>query len=525
MQRHRGKTPGGRQRYTCWYCKTSTTGGPESTYKHVYLGFDQDQVSQRAVDIRQALLKGANRFVVTSVINNTDLFLPAWRSLLNLCADLDAILIVLPIHYKNISLYTANQEYLKTWPKAVLPYLINDEIRIGPKTWIRGDINIQATATNPLSGMAPLAGDKWVIFGHSQMAMEPIPTPLNQLPGRMYTTGALSKKSYSQTKLGAKAAFHHVYGALLVETQGNRSFIRQLNADHKGHIHDLTNQYTPDGVIRDVPALSLTTGDEHVKWMDPKVLKATYTHPNCLVNTCKPTYLVRHDVLDSYAGSHHHEKSYALQYKKWFHGHADYRQELDQVIHHLEITTPSTYDCKNILIRSNHHEHLDRWLNRVDDRQDHLNADLICELRNAQREAIREGKEFDAFRLYLEPRLKVPTIFADSNTPIMLAGVDHSQHGDLGSNGTRGSARQFANTTHKATIGHTHTARIVQSVYQVGKSTGILDYEAGLSSHTQTHCLQYQNGKRTLIDILGSNWKATNKATRGGMPNVRREED
>lgn len=517
MARRGCKAQSGRIRYKCAGCGTSTTAGPESTHENRNVGYDPNLTAARCAEIRKAIRRGANRFVITAVANNTELNYPAWNSLLQLCEDRNAILIVIPIHYKNISLFSANQEYMKSWPKQTLPYLVDEEIRIGPKTYVKADISIQATAANPLSGMAPLAGDRWVIFGHSQMALEPIATPLDQLPGRMYTTGAMSKKSYSQTKIGAKAAFHHVFGALLVETQGKKSFVRQLNADSRGNIHDLTDLYTPEGVTRDVTALSLTTGDEHRKWMAENVLRMTYNSPESIVNVTKPEYLVRHDVLDGYAGSHHHEKHYTLEYKKWFHGDADYRKELDQVVDHITCTTPVDWECTNILVRSNHHEHLDQWLERADDRKDHLNADLICELRNLQREAIRANVDYDAFRLYLEPKLEVPAIFSDSNTPFMLGGVDHSQHGDRGANGARGSARGIANTTHKATIGHTHSARIVLSVYQVGKSTGTLEYEAGLSSHTQTHCLQYSNGKRTLIDILGLAWRATNEANDGGI--------
>jgi hypothetical protein len=515
MKLRGSKAESGRQRYICGGCRVSTTGSPESPYNNGDIGYDPEVAHNRAEAIREAIKDGANRFVITAVANNTELNYQAWKSLLRLCEDRDAILIVIPIHYKNISLYTAGQEYLKSWPKQALPYIIDEEIRIAYKTYVKGDIKIAATAANPLSGMAPLAGDKWAIFGHSQMALEPIATPLNQLPGRMYSTGAMTIKSYSKTKLGAKAAFHHVYGALLVESQGDKTFIRQLNADHKGHIQDLTDLYTPKKVKRNVSALSLTTGDEHAKWMANNVKQATYTHQDSLVNVTKPAYLVRHDVLDGYAGSHHHEKHYTLEYKKWFHGDADYRQELDQVLEHITRTTPMDWSCTNVIVRSNHHEHLDKWLERADDRKDHLNADLICELRNLQREAIRERRDYDAFRLYLEPKLTVPTIFSDSNTPFMLGGVDHSQHGDRGANGARGSARGIANTTHKATIGHTHSARVTQSVYQVGKSTGTLEYEQGLSSHTQTHCLQYTNGKRTLIDILGLSWRATNDPSKG----------
>ena len=66
----------------------------------------------------------------------------------------------------------------------------------------------------------------------------------------------------------------------------------------------------------------------------------------------------------------------------------------------------------------------------------------------------------------------------------------------------------MAKSTYKMVIGHSHSARISKGVYQTGTSTGRLDYEAGLSDHTNTHCVQYQNGKRTLIDIFDGKWRA-----------------
>lgn len=511
------KAESGRTRYICKGCGRSTTASPDSTYENQDLGYDPTELSVRAKQIRQFIRNGANRFVVTAACNNTPVRKDAWQALERLCEDRKAHLIVIPIHYKNVSLYTGNEQYEKWWASEVKPYLVSDALRIGRNLWIRGDINIQATAANPLSGMAPLAGDRWSIFGSGQLAMEPIATPMNQLPGRMMTTGAITKKNYSETKMGAKAAFHHVTGALLVEVQGHKSFVRQLNADDKGRIYDLTDCYKPDGIDRERSALSLTTGDEHVKWILDSVVGGTYLKEDSIVNVTRPEFIVRHDVLDGYAGSHHHEKNYLTQYKKFYHGHNDYRAELDQVCHFLETTTPVAWECLNVLVDSNHHTHLDQWLCRADDRSDHLNADLICELRNMQRQAVREDQPNGAFQLYLEKYLdkSVPIEFADPNVPYMLGDVDHAQHGHKGANGARGSAANIANTTHKATIGHTHAPRIVKAVYQVGKSTGELEYESGLSSHSNTHCLQYENGKRTLIDLFNGQWRAENKPSRG----------
>ena len=513
-----GKAESGNIRYKCSGCGVRTTATSKNEYANSDIGYDTHAVGEYTRLIREAIKKGANRFVITSAVNNCPVNTKAFNSLQRLCKDRQAHLLVIPIHYKNVSLYTASQEYTKWWASAVRPYIIDGAVALGNRVWVRGDIKIQATAADPLSGMAPLTGYRWSIFGHSQMGMEPIATPSEELPGRMYSSGAITSKSYSKTKIGAKAGFHHVTGALYVEISGKKAFIRHLNADSDGAIYDLTDCYSGEVHYTNQKALSITTGDEHVKWMLDNVRTATYTHPKSLVNTLKPAYIVRHDVLDGYAGSHHHIDHFTTEYKKWYHGDSNYQTELDQVVEHINDTTPTAWKCTNVLVKdSNHHAHLDSWLERADDRLDHLNADLICTLRNAQREAIRDGKDYSAFRLYLEPRLTVPTVFTDPQSSYMLGGVDFAHHGHRGANGSRGSARGFANTTHKATIGHTHSARVVKSVHQVGKSCGTLEYEGGLSSHTNTHSLQYTNGKRTPIDILGVHWHANNEPHTGGL--------
>ena len=511
MQRSRGKASSGKQRYTCGGCGVSSTGGGDTQ-----LGYDLIEVSARVEAIRKAIKNGANRFVVTAAANNSEVNYTAWKALQRFCKHRKAHLMVIPIHYKNISLFTAGQEYKKWWTKAVRPYLINEDIRIGPKAYVMGAIRIQATAANPLSGMKPLAGDRWVIFGHSQQGLEPVATPITDLPGRMYSTGVVTKKSYSQTKEGVKAAFHHVMGALYVEVQGKKVFIRQLNIDGQGHFYDLDELFTPEEIIPKQKALSLTLGDEHVKWFLPNVRIATFTAKDSLVNTLMPEILVRHDIIDGYAGSHHHLKSYKTQYSKFYHQDNNYREELEQCAQHINDTTPD-YAISYIVKDSNHHNHLEQWLNNADDRYDHVNADLISELRTTLRAAIREGDSRDVFELWIRPKLTIKAVFLDPNIPCIIGGVDHSQHGHQGANGSRGSARGISMTTHKATIGHSHAAHIVKSVFQVGKSCGSLEYESGLSSHTNTHCIQYPNGKRSLIDILGNSWRATNIPKEGGL--------
>jgi hypothetical protein len=492
----------GRMRWKCGKCGTRTTASGESAF---HAGYDRELAGKNHRQLKKKIKKGQKKFVITAAQNNTRKDNKFFQALKNYCEYNSAELIIIPIHYKNISLYTAAQEYKKEWDPELQAHFIDEELLLGGNVLVKADISLGATLFNPLSGKEPIGGNRWTIFGHPQFAMEPVASPGKRLPKRMYTSGAVTTKNYSKTNVGAKAEFHHVVGALVVEVVGKHAFVRHLNADSASGFYDLDHYYGHDRVEKDQRILALTTGDEHVKFMRPGVRKATYDDPASIVNTLKPSYIFRHDVLDGYAGSHHHEKDDVLQFRKYHKRDHDYKTELDQVVSFINNTTPDF--AETVFVPSNHHDHLYKWLSRVDPKKDPQNALLIHELKSKQYANALCNATTDPFEIYLTPRLNCSFRFLDRSTPFELMGVDYSQHGDVGTNGSRGSARGLAKTTSKMVIGHAHGARIVRGVYQVGTSTGQLEYERGLGDHTNTHCVQYPNGKRTLIDVFGTKWR------------------
>ena len=405
-------------------------------------GYSRDAAAANAERLRSAIKGGLRRVVVTSAQNNTRVHSQFLQSLLTYCEANEAELVVIPVHYKNVSLYTAAQEYNKWWAKPLQPYLVDENIYLGGRVEIAADTKIAATAANPLSGLQEVGGDRWQIIGHGQTAMVPVAAPVGEVPKRLYTTGSVTVRNYSRTKDGKKAEFHHTTGAVVIEIPRARdhAFVRQLGYG-RGGIYDIAGGelrcYSPGGVTTGHRALALTTGDEHVKFHDKGVFKATYGRGG-LCDILRPQYLVRHDVLDGHAGSHHHERDPLVQFRKHHSGDNCYRRELDEVVRFLNETTPS--DCTNVLVDSNHHDHLQQWLNRADANKDHQNALLIAELQRAQREAILEGRDARPLRLYCDGRLDVPVKWLDRAQPFLIDGVDYSQHGDVGVNGARGSA-------------------------------------------------------------------------------------
>ena len=98
-------------------------------------------------------------------------------------------------------------------------------------------------------------------------------------------------------------------------------------------------------------------------------------------------------------------------------------------------------------------------------------------------------------------------IFLKRDQAHMIKDIDVSQHGDLGPNGPRGSVRNLHKMGVKNIIGHSHNPGIKYGTYQVGTSTGRLEYTRGPSSWLNTHCVIYPNGKRSLISIINGQWR------------------
>jgi hypothetical protein len=456
-------------------------------------GYDTDKAEAY---VQKILNSNKKRYVITSAQNNTEPFQAFLESLHQYCDHINAELLIVPSHYKNLDAW--NKEDEKCWDPAVEPYLVHGDIQLG-HVLVRASVKIEAPAINPLAGKQAHGGNNWVVFGHPQHAMEPVATAGQSWPKRLYTTGSCTKRNYSVSDRGEKARFNHLFGALVVDGP----FVRMVSANSHGKFYDLDCRASRTGVTTGHTIESLVTGDEHVKFNT--VSGPTYTHKKSIVNVLKPKYIVRHDVLDGYAGSHHHQRDPLTEFRKHHSGDNDYRAELEQCVKFINDTTPSW--ATTLIVPSNHHDHLKKWLDTADLNKDHTNALLICELNHKMRDAALKGEETDPFYLYSKEKLTCKHKFLDRNEAFMIGDVDHTQHGDVGVNGSRGSARSFANVTYKVTIGHSHGARVVKGVFQVGVSTGKLEYERGLSDHSNSHVIQYKDGKRTHIDIIDGKWR------------------
>lgn len=513
-----------RQRYECISCRNNFTADANTEIKEIEdLTVSGEVIYLRSEEWINDIMRH-DKFVITSAQSNTPSDKKFLRALEEYCRINNAALLIIPIKYKNPTTQLENAEFKFSFEEELEPYLFENNLKLHEKLKVLGAIKIQATAVNPLSGLAPIAKGDSCIIGHNQLQMTTLPIQQCDLPVTlpviMTTTGTISEKNYSVTKQGYVAEFNHCNSAVVVELDCGIFHLRHLNFDGEG-FYDICNYYSgiEGSTVKTVdrPVEAIITGDEHAIFMSKEVLAATFTNDDSIVNTVRPYLIVRHDVLDCYSISHHHNHNVFTQFAKWKSGKNSIEAELNNTIQLIIDTTPPY--AETVLVPSNHTDHLTKWLNMADPKREPWNAKLYHYLMYRVLEKTEMGATAashpDPFKLYSEGifnanRTKVR--FLKRNSSFKLHEIELSHHGDYGANGSKGTRQQFANLPSKTVIGHTHSPGIEKGCYQVGTSSALnLEYNLGTSSWMNTHCLIYKNGKRQLINIIRGRWTSKNK--------------
>lgn len=458
-------------------------------------------------------LPKTDRYVITCAQNSTGYHRKFLNALLKYCEYNNAELLIVPIRYKNPTANWANAAKKSDWwDKDLLPYLFVDRVNITPGLQLLADIRTQLTAEKPLTGFETITGNAWGILAHPKLQLTAIAAPAHRLPKIMTTTGAVTlSNNYIDSKAGKKGAFHHTYGATIVEVVGGKTHLRQINALKNGTFIDLDKKYTPDGVEDAPPAAALVMGDTHVQFVDPGVVAATFTNADSIVKTLKPRQLIFHDVLDFYSANWHDKLNPFIQYGKHAAKMNNVQEEVDLTCRFLNQMVPR--ETKAVIVPSNHNEGLDRWIREHDWKTDPAHMEFYLEtalemIRSTRMEE-RGVTTVDPFRFWAEKKLICDSIFLNRDDPYSVQGIECAFHGDRGPNGARGSSESFKRIAAKTVIGHFHWPAINEGCYQVGTNSRLkLQYNTGPSSWMHADCVIYANGKRSLIMILEGDWRA-----------------
>jgi hypothetical protein len=324
--------------------------------------------------------------------------------------------------------------------------------------------------------------------------------------------------NYTDSKAGHKGAYHHKYSAVILEIDNEERFhIRHITANEKGAFYDLDTHYTQSTVTTSQRALALVAGDIHAEVVSKSAVKALFTGTNSVAEVCNPKHFVFHDLIDGSARSHHNIRDALGRYRKHLYNDNNNVEESMQIVADFieEVSRP---DTENHIVKSNHDEHIDRWLKEADPAIDPENAKFYHYLKYHQYRSVYENKHFDAIEFWcqnpdefrgMDPLVFNRTHFLTRNESFELGGIELSLHGDVGLNGSRGSLKSLAKMGQRLIIGHSHTPGISNGSYQVGTTSKLrLDYNKGPSSWLNTAALVYPDGNVTLITVIEGQWKA-----------------
>jgi hypothetical protein len=319
----------------------------------------------------------------------------------------------------------------------------------------------------------------------------------SKFPRAIMSTGAITRPNYKMhTRIGQLANEQHQFGFVYVEIVNNTIFnARQIEATAKGDFHYLTEKYYGGKILKERPE-ALVLGDWHTGQTSPKVRKITIE----MLKDIKPKRVVFHDIFDGKSISHHEDGNLLSELRAVRDATQFLEKEVNAVYKEIIFFANTFKDIQFIVVRSNHDDFLERYLQEKRFVYHPNNFLFSCEI---------IPKLVDQKAIPLQEALKlignIPSNvrFIQEDESYRVRGVELGVHGHRGSNGSKGSPKLFSRLNLRTITGHTHTPELLANAIVVGTSTKLrLPYTHGASSWLNAHGILYSSGKYGLITLL-----------------------
>lgn len=474
-------------------------------------------------------LYGKNKtFVITSAQNNTLIHKQFFESLLVLCKHRNAELLISTFIYNKNGFQNGEGGKDIWYDPKIRNFITNERLLLADDLVFCGELNILPTAGVPESGFESYCGNRSGIIPHTKQRMKPLAAPIEYGARHLYTTGAVTRLNYIEQKAGQKAAYHHIFGALIVEVdEDGTSFIRQINASEEdGTFYDLDYFYTPSGYNKSEHIAAINWGDLHLEVVDPLValngfgVKFDYNRKTIeqiktesILDVLKPEIQFASDTADFRVRNHHNINDHHFRFSQFIKNDDSVKSSMKYVADFLNaMTRPFS---KIVVVEANHDLALMKWIKTADYKTDPANAVFFLECQLSIYKAIEAGtfKDFHLFKYVLEdlqPELKQKSLkFLKEGESFAVGNIECGYHGHLGINGARGSAKSFKNIGTRVNLNHSHSACIDDGVYQAGTSSKLrLGYNEGSpSSWSHSHIITYKNFKRCILTMKNGKWR------------------
>lgn len=446
-----------------------------------------------------------DRFIITTAVSDGKVNTKFLNSIKHYCKVNKTKLLILPIEdpakrRSKTEFYLSNE--LKDEQVIMRDTKLNNNLFIS-------SIKISAKQINPLTGLKRIGQRNGsCIYASPKQFLETVPVSNVKIPAVLMTTGAITESDYDSKYYFSKrtayiAESDHILGAIIVEIKDNRVFyFRQIQADTNGSFADLGRLYNGKKVSKFAPT-AFVPGDWHSTDVDLQVIKNWYEVSK--YTGCKKWII--HDLYNGKAVCHHDSKKCSLQARKAIKGQLNMDTEFINIAKGIQDMRLN--GIKNIVIvKSNHDEWLNRWLESGNYVHDPYNLRTALHLAEAQ------IKGCDPLKYAIETVGRLPKglrkfiKWLDRDEDYVIAKIECGAHGDLGSNGSRGNIRNLENAYGNCVIGHAHSPAIVRGVWVVGTTTYLkVSYNRGASGWANSGVLVYPNGSRQMIFSIYGGWK------------------
>lgn len=437
-----------------------------------------------------------NRYIITTAQRGAAPHRTFLNGLINMADFYGAELMILPTNGKDPTSKKSQDRDTVVHPDLQQFSIIDGDYALHKHLDIR-KFPVKAQQIDPITGWSRFVqADKSAIYASPKQRMLVVPNSNTEMPKVLMTTGAVTLPYYRDGNWDTKATLDHVFGAIVVEVDGDYYHYRQIQANKQGRFADLSTEFFGKEEPVIVRPDAMVLGDIHRDSLNPTVWETT----KGMIEQYQPKKIIIHDLFDGRSISHHHEHDLVIRAVKSKEQEDSLWGELYRCGEFLdELREVSPDDVKIYVVKSNHDEFLDRYLREGRFSTDPKNLELSCQLTMDMIEG-KDPLQWGIGYTYGD----VPRVhFLDRNADLKVRGYQLANHGDMGANGARGSPRSIENATGKSVTGHTHSPQIQRDVWIVGTSTHLkLEYNKGASSWLNTHAFIYPHGKPQLVNII-----------------------
>jgi hypothetical protein len=457
------------------------------------------------------IVKNNNRFIVTTAVTGCISNAEMVASIENYCQAKNAHCLVLMASDPAHNAFAPGANYGTICRRLLGPHidLITQDIELNTNLKI-STVKLSAKHMDPATSMGRIASkDGTFIFASPKQRLKAIPVSNKKYPHFVMTTGAITDSDYTSTnymsnRMAFLADHDHIMGGIIVEIENEDFYhFRQFQFDADGSFIDLGVKYCSDGSVVEMPPEAMVLGDWHAGATCPVVKTITKE----IADQVKPNSIILHDLFDGAPVNHHEAHNVSIRSQNAEQGLMSLKENFKIIAQDFQYLLNSV--PKLLVVKSNHDEFLDRFLSKGDFTKDHYNYELYLELALHQLRQKGDILKY-AVETYgdLNPKLAEKITWLNRDQDYKIANIQLGSHGDLGANGSRGSARAMESAYGSSVTGHSHTPEILRGAWVVGTSTTLrLNYTRGPSSWVNTHCLVYPNGSRQLIHIIDGKWR------------------